>query len=212
MESHKHCRNRRSKNHGSSWLALTRRLRISNLPADESNEEDLQQHLSTPIPSSNHHEPPSLDNIPQDNPDTGVENEFSDSLKAFENSSSNMTKQTLLAVLTVYGACAFTSRQYDYLCLVLTIANSEFILPCISTVRTVKWPFFVNNVFPKSSVVPFQCKHRFVPPSDHPIHVSGNTDPLQNGVSDNPPNLVDSSSPHLPALSEHASAEYKRMC
>ena len=170
-------RNRRRKKHGSSWLARSKRLCDSD-PSQAAVGDEPDRFVSTNAHIQHSNSDLQPDSVPfQEALDvqtaappsthhTRSSDKYSSNLKEVTRASAMMTKPTILAILTLYGACGFTSRQYEFLLLLLAIVNSEFRLPCVSTVRRRKWPFFTNHLFPKLSVVTLPRKYRFVLPAD----------------------------------------------
>ena len=71
---------------------------------------------------------------------------------------STLTRETMLGIMSLYGCGSMTVKQYDFVCNIVAIANSKFVLPSSSSLRRVKWPYFINKLFPKSTIAQLQRK------------------------------------------------------
>ena len=79
---------------------------------------------------------------------------------------STVTKETLLGVMSMYGCGSMTVKQYNFVCNLVSVANSDFVLPSASSLRRVKWPFFISNIFPKSFIIKLQRKKKHIVPAN----------------------------------------------
>lgn len=67
----------------------------------------------------------------------------------------HITFEVLVAILTLYGKCYYSTQQYEHLKSVMGIFECQKSLPSLSSIRKVKWPHFCSILFPKSITI--QC-------------------------------------------------------
>ena len=175
-KGNKQTRNRRSRKHGNSWSARVKRL-ADKATGDNSNSDKLPPNqlasegcelpfVNTEAYETAFHDCDTLLHIYNEQRNSNsVPQSHIDSITTLRRRLLVMTKYCILGVMSLYGTCAFTTRQYDHMCAILAIANADFVLPCASSLRKVKWPFFIANIFPKAKRVDFECTRRFQLPT-----------------------------------------------
>lgn len=222
----KHTRNRRSKKVGSSWTARERRLRnyiATNMEEavdrnqrtgndSENVAECLPQHTEHQFVNNHEHEEivqgfdALIDNDSTTSEQVTLDADVLDCIKSIRRRLQVMTKLVILGIMSLYGACGLTTRQYDHMIAIVFIANAQFKMPSSSSLRKVKWPFLINEIFPKSEIVDFPCDHRFQTANASPPTTQSPTENFLSGVRDSSAAPVSEEAPHDFQETEHTVA------